>query len=100
MSENQKKVTNEYRDAYDRIFSGGQPSAVGEKAAVGTRGFIMRSDDSYFFRVYGKKGDFVDYDIMHYDLEVQIIDESAALIEHNGNNYIDYSAKVLGYSNV
>jgi len=71
---------------------------MSEKAAFGTKGFIMRSQDSYFFRVYKENGDFVDYDIMHYDMEVMILEDSAVFVERNGDNYIDYSAKVLGYA--
>lgn len=73
---------------------------MSEKAAVGTKGFIMRSgvDNSFFFRVYKENGDFVDYDIMHYDMEVMILEDSAVLVERNGDNYIDYSARVLGYA--
>lgn len=70
---------------------------MSEKAAIGTKGFIMRSGDSHFFRVYDGKGDFVDYDIMHYDMEVQILEDSAVLVSNGDDHYIDYSAKVLGY---
>lgn len=99
MNENQKKVTDRYRESYDKIFGKGQPSAVVEKAAVGTRGFIMRSTDgSHFFRVYDGHGDFVDYDILHYDMEVEILEDSAVFVEQGENKYIDYSARVLGYS--
>jgi hypothetical protein len=98
MNENQKKVTDRYRDSYDKIFGKAQPTAVEERAAVGTKGFIMRSaDGSHFFRVYNDGGEFIDYDIMHYDMEVQILEDSAVFINKGENNYIDYSAKVLGY---
>lgn len=72
---------------------------ISEKAAVGTTGFIMRSgvDSSYFFRVYDQDGGFKDYDILHYDMEIKIVDDSAVLVEHDAGNYIDYSATVLGY---
>jgi len=71
---------------------------MSERAAIGTKGFIMRSaNNGYFFRVYKENGDFVDYDIMHYDMEVMILEDSAVFVENNGDNYIDYSAKVLGY---
>ena len=72
------------------------------KPAKGTIGFIMRdaTDNKHFFRVYDGHGDFVDYDIMHYDMEVQILEDSAVFVEHGDNKYIDYSAKVLGYSDV
>lgn len=98
MNENQKRTTDQYRDSYDRIFTK-KPMIREERAAVGTRGFIMRSvDGSHFFRVYDGNGDFVDYDIMHYDMEVQILEDSAVFVNTGANNYIDYSAKVLGYT--
>lgn len=98
MNENQKKTTDQYRDSYDKIFAK-KPMVREERAAVGTRGFIMRSaDGGHFFRVYDGHGDFVDYDIMHYDMEVQILEESAVLVDAGANSYIDYSAKVLGYA--
>lgn len=98
MNENQKKVTNQYRDSYDKIF-GKKSTIKEEKAAIGTKGFIMRSTNpgEHFFRVYDNDGGFIDYDIMHYDMEVQILEDSAVLVKTSDSNYIDYSAKVLGY---
>src|ERR1044071_3185827 len=54
--------------------------------ARGARGFLLRSIDSagcsrYFFRVYDADHSFHDYELMHYDLEVEIVDEEATFYE-------------------
>ena len=69
------------------------------KPAKGVKGYIMRGADIdgnrfYFFRVYdeddnGGLRDFTDYDIEHFDLEVEILDD--AVFYDNGNQqWIDY----------
>ena len=49
------------------------------KPTKGVKGYIIRSavEPGYLFRVYdksedGKLNDFTDYEILHYDLEVEI----------------------------
>lgn len=68
------------------------------KPAKGVTGFIIRTFDggngSYAFRVYnkdatGKLIDFIDYDILHYDLEVEILDD-AVLYDDGVRQFIDY----------
>lgn len=102
MNEKQKKTTNQYRESYDNIF--GKKPGMREgttqlpRAAVGTKGFIMRTvNNGHFFRVYDDKGGFIDYDILHYDMEVQILEDNAVFVQTGIGNYLDYSAKVLGY---
>ena len=58
--------------------------------AKGTKGFIMHGTDIegnrfYFFRVYDKGHihKFVDYDILHYDLEVEILEDDARFMIMN-----------------
>lgn len=49
-------------------------------------------DKGFFFRVYKGHRKFNDYDIWHFDLEVQIIDKFAVF----RGKTLDYSARVLG----
>ena len=60
------------------------------KPAKGTKGFIIRVLDSYVFRVYNEDFTFVDYDILHYDLEVEILESDAMLYRSEFGDYIDY----------
>ena len=65
-----------------------------ETRAIGQRGVLIRSlDDAVLFRVYDHLGDFVDYDITHYDCEIVIIDPSAALITNSHGAFLDYTAE-------
>ena len=40
-------------------------------------------------RIYDDKYDFIDYEILHPDLEITITDNDVILIEQDGNHYID-----------
>jgi len=62
--------------------------------AKGTKGFIMRGADIdgnrfYFFRVYDTQHNFIDYDIEHFDLEVEILDD-AVFCDNGKQQWIDY----------
>ena len=72
------------------------------KPAKGTRGFIMRSavGDGHFFRVYDHNHNFKDYDILHFDLEVVILEDDATFYETENRNYLDHSPLTYGYENV
>lgn len=66
--------------------------------AKGTKGFIMHGTDMegnrfYFFRVYDKGHihKFVDYDILHYDLEVEILEDDARFYDNEFGHYLDYA---------
>ena len=61
------------------------------KPANGVKGFIIRVLDSYVFRVYNEDFTFVDYDILHYDLEVEILESDAMLYRSEFGDYIDYT---------
>jgi hypothetical protein len=53
---------------------------------------ILDGSKGYFFRLYDAEFNFKDYDIIHYDLDVIIWDESADFIEtEDGEMYLDYS---------
>jgi len=72
--------------------------------ARGTRGFLLRSLDEsgharYFFRVYRSDHSFCDYEIIHSDLEVEIVDQEATFYEaeEGDDARIDHSPRTLGY---
>jgi hypothetical protein len=64
------------------------------------KGIILRSIDGgpSLFRIYGKNHSFKDYEILHQDIQVQILDDSAEFLESmDGETFVlDYSRKVLG----
>jgi hypothetical protein len=43
------------------------------------------------FRVYDKDYNFIDYDILHYDLEVEILDTDATLYSSEYGDYLDHA---------
>lgn len=59
-------------------------------------GFIIRVGDTYMFRVYHEDKSFTDYDILHYDLEVKIVDPDAYLYEFDDHAQLDHSPETLG----
>lgn len=72
-----------------------------EVPAKGVCGYVMfdAEEGTPFFRVYTNDHEFIDYDILHGDLEVEITDDSAALYSGTGNGTaarLDYTSKVLG----
>ena len=71
--------------------------------ARGTRGFLLRSFDDtgclrYFFRVYRADHSFHDYELIHSDLEIEIVDEEATFYDtENGRDArLDHSPRTLG----
>lgn len=62
------------------------------KSAKGVEGFLIYcADGKYRFRVYDKQVNddgFIDYDILHYDLHVQILDDDAFFV---ADKYLDHS---------
>ena len=58
--------------------------------AKSVKGYIIRVLDGYVFRVYNKDFTFVDYDILHYDLEIQILEKDAMLYRSEFGSYLDY----------
>lgn len=70
-----------------------------EERAIGVRGFLIRGmGDEMWFRVY-TPGDpehsFVDYEITHHDCEVVIIDPSAAFINSEAGEFLDYTTESM-----
>jgi hypothetical protein len=64
------------------------------------KGIILTSIDGgpSLFRIYGKNYSFKDYEILHQDIQVQILDDSAEFLESmDGETFVlDYSRKILG----
>jgi hypothetical protein len=67
------------------------------KPAKGQRGILIRGiDGQMWFRQYDDNHDFVDYDITHYDCEIEIVDSSAELIRNKHGDFLDYTNESLG----
>ena len=67
------------------------------KPAQGQRGMLIRGmDGQIWFRQYDLNHDFVDYDITHYDCEIEIVDSSAELIRTEHGDFLDYTRESLG----
>lgn len=67
-----------------------------ETAAQGQRGMLIDSfDGRRYFRQYDENHDFVDYELTHFDLEIEILDSSAALIRTESGDYVDYSSDAM-----
>ena len=67
------------------------------KPAQGQRGLLIRGmDGQIWFRQYDSNHDFVDYDITHYDCEIEIVDSSAELIRNEHGDFLDYTQESLG----
>ena len=68
------------------------------KPAKGTKGFLIYTmNNEYVFRVYKEDHSFIDYDILHCDLELTINDEDATLYEfEDGRNILDHSYEIAG----
>ena len=74
------------------------------KPAKGVKGYIIRTfapgvRGGFVFRVYdksedGKLNDFTDYEILHYDLEVEILDD-ALFCDNGKRQWIDYDDEIL-----
>ena len=60
------------------------------KPATGVTGYLIRVGDSFMFRVQNKDFTFVDYDILHYDLEIKILEDDAIFCRSEFGNYLDY----------
>ncbi len=70
---------------------------IESKDASGVKGVIIRSESSYFFRVYGKEQEFTDYVIHHDDLAVTIDKDALASFYSDGEKqWIDHNPSVLG----
>ena len=62
--------------------------------ALGKKGTILFDGDKIYFRVYDMNSSFIDYELVHNDLDVQIIDEDAEF--DTVNEVLDHSRATLG----
>lgn len=69
-----------------------------DRSAQYTTGVLIKNiDGSFYFRVYAEDKSFVDYDILHCDLTIQIMDSDAYFKDEDTDNpVIDYSNQTLG----
>ena len=80
---------------------------LNRKPAKGVKGYLIRTftsfngTDKIVFRVYDEETDngpagrtFTDYDILHYDLEVEILDD-ALFYDDGKHQWIDYDDSYL-----
>jgi len=58
------------------------------------KGILINSCGKFLFRVYGKNGEFKDYDIAHNDLSITINDSDAYFYD---DEKLDHSPETLGY---
>jgi len=66
------------------------------KPAQGQRGLLIRGmDGQIWFRQYDENHDFVDYDITHYDCEIEIVDSSAELYRTESGDFLDYTRESM-----
>ncbi len=67
-----------------------------ETRAIGQRGFLIRGiGDETWFRVYHPDKSFTDYEITHHDCEIVIIDPSAAFINNDAGEFLDYTTESM-----
>jgi hypothetical protein len=67
------------------------------KPASGVEGqLIYCGDGVYSFRVYTYTFEFNDYDLLHYDLTVKILDWDATFYSDEQGNRLDHSPATLG----
>ena len=71
------------------------------KPAKGVKGYIMRGADIdgnrfYFFRVYDEEHNFKDYDILHFDLEIVILEDDATFYESETTKVLDHAPLYKG----
>lgn len=67
------------------------------KPANGATGYLIWcGGERYVFRIYDKNHDFVDYDIRHCDMKIQIQESDAYFYEDGDSACVDHSPETLG----
>jgi hypothetical protein len=68
------------------------------ESADGREGYLIWcGGDRYVFRVYTQAPDkFVDYDLRHTDMRIQIVDSDAFFYTDKAGAYVDHSPDTLG----
>ncbi len=75
-------------------------SEIISKPANGVSGHLLQTftDGPVVFRVYNADKTFVDYDLLHCDLCVTIVDEDAYFYNSETRQILDHSPATLGYN--
>lgn len=66
-----------------------------ETRAIGTKGFLIRTLDEVYLRVYNHDQSWVDYEITNHDCEVVIIDPDAAFVSNEAGDFLDYTTESM-----
>ena len=67
------------------------------ESADGREGYLIWcGGDRYVFRIYDLYHNFVDYDLRHSDMRVQIIDPDAFFYTNETGAWVDHSPATLG----
>ena len=67
------------------------------ESADGREGYLIWcGGDRYVFRIYDLYHNFVDYDLRHSDMRVQIIDPDAFFYTNKTGAWVDHSPATLG----
>ena len=67
-----------------------------ETPARGQRGILISGfGGGVYFRQYREDHSFVDYEVTNYDVEIEILDEHAALIRNSRGDFLDYTAESM-----
>jgi hypothetical protein len=69
-----------------------------QRPAQGTTGCLIYSHAlrTYFFRVYDSANNFVDYDLLHCDLQVTIDDVDAYFYQDSNGAFLDHAPATMG----
>ncbi len=73
-------------------------SEISTKPANGVTGHLLQqhTDGPMVFRVYNADYSFTDYDVMHCDLCVTIVDEDAHFYSNKNGHSLDHAPSTLG----
>lgn len=66
------------------------------KPAEGVEGVLIRTGNTFMFRVYDENHEFIDYNILHSDLVVKIVDSDSAFYSDIMEDRLDHSVATLG----
>jgi hypothetical protein len=67
-----------------------------EIPAKGQRGILISGfGGGVYFRQYNADHSFVDYEVTNYDVEIEILDEHAALFRTERGDFLDYTSESM-----
>jgi hypothetical protein len=67
-----------------------------ETPARGQRGMLIRGINGiFYFRQYSDDYEFVDYEVTHHDMEIEIVDADAALFRTQHGDFLDYTSESM-----